>query len=974
MIAPYNPAREVSLTTSRRPLSTPVLIGRDDLLAVGRRRAQAARGGNGHLLFLAGEAGIGKTRLLGALEREAARQGMRVVRAGVTPSDLDLPGSLFLDLSHVLVAGGGRQERASGEAMRSALLDDHAGGDPQRRRRVLVMALSDEMAKLGATGPLMIAMEDLHWADDLTLEAVGHFARRLPALPVLVVGTYRSDELYPRIPMREWRSSLLTHRLAEEARLARLTLEETSAMASLLLGQELPAPHDLVEALQRRSDGIPLHVEEMMAAVRFDGQGVGAVGLGVPDTLTDAILRRREALSRRTGRVADAAAVIGRSFDADLLAAAADVSIDVAADGLVELEERYFVVPAGRADWFDVRHAVIRDVLAGAVPIGRRRRLHARIAQHLSQRPRLAGDGFLSAHYEAAGLADEAFAHARRAAAAASSLSAHREALDLYRRATRCAPSGLPPEELAAMLAARAGEEAATDDNGAAAATLEEARTLYRSAGRRTEAADLAAPLVAARHLLGDGLEARVATLRAALDEVDDEVDAEPARMVRARLTAGLAAAYMLDRRLDEAADLGRRAIDLAEVAEDAVTRINASITLGSVLVLAGSMEPGWERLVSSIRQAREGRLESEAARGYRMIGSASSVLVEYERSERWLREGIEYAERTEQWNHRHYMAAHLGHVLWATGRWDEAESVTRHALADGRGGITTRITALHVLGFLALGRGEWEAADTALLEARELGEQMAELQRFSPAVWGLAEGALLRGRHDQAAELTETGRRASVSVRDAAYLFPLLVTGVRARLALGLMAEAEAWVASIGAELRHRSIPGTLPAIDHAAGLVALARGLTGQARDHLRAARSGWGDRRRIWEELWATIDLARCSVRSNRPAEAASLVAHAGAAAEGLRSIPLQAAIRDVSLSIGRPSRAEDAWAPLTAREFQVARLIADGRTNREIAADLAVTPKTAASHVEHILAKLGAERRTEIAAWVASLRLD
>jgi DNA-binding CsgD family transcriptional regulator len=962
------------LTTTRRPISTPVLIGRDDLLDLGRRRAQAAREGKGHLLFLAGEAGIGKTRLLGSLEREAVRQGMRVVRAGVTPSDLDLPGSLFLDLSHVLATSSSRGDRERGEAMRSALLADRAGGDAQRRRRLLVMALSDEMARLGATGPAMIAMEDLHWADDLTLEAIGHFARRLPTLRILVVGTYRSDELYPRVPMREWRSMLLTHRLAEEARLARLSLQETSTMATLLLGPGLPAPHDLAQAIQRRSDGIPLHVEEMMAAARFDGPGADAVDLGVPDTLTDAILRRRDALRRRTGLLADAAAVIGRSFDADLLAAAADVSIDVVADGLVELGERYLVVSAGRPEWFDVRHAVIRDVLAAAIPIGRRRRLHARIAQHLSTRPRLADDGFLSRHYEAAGLADEAFAHARRAAAAASSLSAHREALDLYRRATRCAPAGLPPEELAEMLAARAEEEAATDDNEAAAATLEDAQALYRSAGRRTEAAALAAPLVAARHLLGDGLDARVATLRAGLEEVDDEADAQRATAVRARLLAGLSAAYMLDRRLEEAADLGGRAVDLAEAAEDAATRIHASITLGSVLVFAGSMETGWERLVSGIRQAREGRLESEAARGYRMIGSSASVLVAYDLAERWLREGIEYAERTEQWNHRHYMAAHLGHVLWATGRWDEAESVTRHALADGRGGITTRITALHVLGFLALGRGEWEAADAALLEARALGERMAELQRFSPAVWGLAEGALLRGSAGEAATLTEEGRRASVTVRDAAYLFPLLVTGVRARLQLGLMAEAEAWAASINADLRHRSIPGTLPAIDHAAGLLALARGLTGQAREHLRSARSGWADHRRIWEELWATIDLARCSVRSNRPAEAASLAAHAAARAEALRAVPLQAAARDVASSIRRPSRADDAWAPLTAREFQVARLIADGRTNRDIAAELAITPKTAASHVEHILAKLGADRRTEIAAWVASLRPD
>ena len=106
--------------------------------------------------------------------------------------------------------------------------------------------------------------------------------------------------------------------------------------------------------------------------------------------------------------------------------------------------------------------------------------------------------------------------------------------------------------------------------------------------------------------------------------------------------------------------------------------------------------------LEDAIATSRAAIGEAEAARGYRMLGTSASVLVEYARAERWLREGIEYAERVELWNDRHYMAAHLAHVLWATGRWDEAAELARQALADGRGGITTRNTALHVLGYVA--------------------------------------------------------------------------------------------------------------------------------------------------------------------------------------------------------------------------------------------------------------------------------
>ena len=130
------------------------------------------------------------------------------------------------------------------------------------------------------------------------------------------------------------------------------------------------------------------------------------------------------------------------------------------------------------------------------------------------------------------------------------------------------------------------------------------------------------------------------------------------------------------------------------------------------MLVFAGRMDEGWQLLEDAMARACAAQREAEAARGYRMIGSAASVLVEYDRAERWLAEGIGYAEQVELWNHRHYMASHLAHVQWATGQWDAATRTAQQALADGRGGITTRITAQYVLGYLAMGRGDWDAAD----------------------------------------------------------------------------------------------------------------------------------------------------------------------------------------------------------------------------------------------------------------------
>jgi DNA-binding CsgD family transcriptional regulator len=354
------------------------------------------------------------------------------------------------------------------------------------------------------------------------------------------------------------------------------------------------------------------------------------------------------------------------------------------------------------------------------------------------------------------------------------------------------------------------------------------------------------------------------------------------------------------------------------------------------------------------------------------MAGTCASVLVEYPRAEAWLREGVEYAERVELWNHRHYMAAHLAHVAWATGDMRTAEGIAFHVLADGRGGITTRITALYVLGYVALVRADWDRAKSLLEDARSLGEEMAELQRYSPPLWGLAELALLRGEHDRAVELTARGFEASHAVEDAAYLFPFLVTGTRARLAARDPLAAERWVSTVGADLEARSIPGTLPAIAHARGLVALAGGATGEARVALEQAAADWAARRRAWEGAWATVDLARCAARTNRTAYATRHRMAAIEAARAMGSPSLVEAAERIPADHRRRAGIEEPWSPLTAREFEVARLVADGWTNPDIAAELGISPRTAASHVEHILAKLGATRRAGIGAWVATIQ--
>lgn len=918
---------------------SPVMLGRDDLVAVAARRRTEASGGAGQLLLLTGEAGVGKTRLLDHVCSAARDDGWLVLRAAAFPRDVEAVAGVLLDLGEEVA----RTDQAHGAAFQRAVADGAVPGDADGRRRTLVTALSAALAALGdGPAPVLLALEDLHWADEITLDALERLARRLAGLPVLVVGTFRTDELDPAAPPRRWRSRMLTQRLAEELRLRRLDRSATDAMVIAILGTMPEA--DVLDALYARSDGIPLHVEELIGA-----------GAQVPDTLADAVLARARTLTPDSWSLACTAAVIGRAFDVDLLVAITGQPPAVVDDGLTELVETFLVQPRDEAGAFIFRHALIRDALVESIPPLRRRELHADVAAGAATAG--FGDAFLSDQYERARLAGPAHHHALAAARQSAAVSAHREAVDLYERAVRTAPPDLSPSDRAALLGELAGELAAIDENSRAVRAFEQVRDLWLSLGDRTAAAVVAPSIAAGRHLLGADLAERTDLLRAAAVGVEDPV-------VLASLESALAAAYMLDRRLDASIEHATRARDLVAGLGDSTTTVDIDATLGSVLVFAGRGDEGWPLLERTIRGASSS--ESAAARGYRMIGSCASVLVEYDLARRWLPEGIAYTERVERWNDRHYMTAHLGHVLWATGDWSAADAEVRSAVRDGDHGLTTRITALHVQGYLAMGRSDLTVARERLDEARLLGEQMRELQRFSPALWGLAETALLAGDVAASLDWCARGFAASREVDDAAYLFPFVVTGTRAHLLAGDRVGARDWVDATSALLRSRGIPGTLPATDHARGLVLLADGRTGAARDALDAASAAWHDRERFWEGTHAVLDRAQCALRSRRPAEAAELAERARTAASRSGASAL-VTLADEVLARAVP---DGSAGPLTARETEIAALVAAGATNAQIAAALTISPKTVGAHVEHILTKLGAARRAEIAAWYAS----
>jgi DNA-binding CsgD family transcriptional regulator len=245
----------------------------------------------------------------------------------------------------------------------------------------------------------------------------------------------------------------------------------------------------------------------------------------------------------------------------------------------------------------------------------------------------------------------------------------------------------------------------------------------------------------------------------------------------------------------------------------------------------------------------------------------------------------------------------------------------------------------------------------------------MGEVQAILTPLWGLAETDLLTGDVESAIARSEEAWSIAEAAGERALFIPFVVTGTRSMIAAARADDAERWLTRAREHLAGwESVAG--PAIAHAEGLIRMAGGSIAAAREGLERAVRGWDERGRVWESTWARLDLAQCLVRMNRHADAVALVADVRATATALGSGPLLARTDELAKASRGRAFEEEPWRPLTVREFEVARLIAEGLTNSEIALRLDIAPKTVSAHVEHILAKLGAARRAEVASWVAT----
>ncbi|MFF4134527.1 AAA family ATPase [Streptomyces mirabilis] len=963
-------------------------IGRDDELARLTGVLDRARSGTPRAVVLSGDAGVGKTRVLTEAAAHATRTGMTVLTGHcVDLGDVGLP---YLPFTEILGVLGGDERFAAALAAHPAverLLGSGSGTDTDTGSRLrLFEGVAGLLADAADITPLLLVLEDLHWADQSSRDLLRFLLSRgvlqspTPGSPthhLALFASYRSDDLHRRHPLRPL--------LAELARLPSVDRLELRPMADAEVARLVRAlrtdalSDTTVRRIVDRAEGNAFYAEELLAALPGD---LDPAAPAMPSGLADLLLIRIEQLSDTAQQVLRTAAVAGRRVEHDLLRDAVQLPEEELESALREAVGRQLLVPGDDAT-YSFRHALAREAVYADLLPGERVRLHGAFAKLLAGRGHTAESAAERAHHsrESHDLADaltaslEAADHAQRVGAPAEELHHVEAALELWPAVD---PGARPRKGDPVTLTLRASAAAAHAGETHRAVSL--TRAALARAGSDADS-ELAARV---RYTLAGNLM-RVDSLKAAFtysSEALAMIPAEPPShtWVWAAATHVMAARYMGH---DEDAErVARQALRTAEELRLADAQADLIISLVGLEDHNRRTAEGRERL----RQARDlarraGNVSVEMRALFNLaIGAYESGALD--ECLTWLAEGLERANRSGLVSSPYALELRYlqSLILYTLGRWDEC---ARAAAVDAERLPPAGGFAVGPALYVALARGEEGAAERARALLDGPFDWMATLVAGivltdAAALRGDPEGAVASVRATLASLSDGSGsERPDIGVRLAALALSAVADAAVELRLTGDDAGARRW-ADLATELvevaRSTAAKGEDGSRQGPEGLAWLARAEAEWLRAHS-------GPEVAAWEQAVAAFDygdpyeLARCERRlaeallvADRREEAAERARAARDTAVRLGAVPLREGL-DTLIRRGRladsPSAADRVPA-LTARESDVLRLLARGRTNRQIGEELFITGKTASVHVSNILAKLGASGRTEAVA--------
>jgi DNA-binding CsgD family transcriptional regulator/tetratricopeptide (TPR) repeat protein len=936
--------------------ATEVFVGRARELAELERALGATRAGGGLTVLVAGEAGIGKTRLASELARCAGTEGFEVLLG----RSIDLVGTELPYQPFV-------------EALRP--LEDlwQVDGPPAGSQlRVFERTLALLTERAGAA-PVLLVLEDLHWADTSTLDLVVFLTHNLHDRQVLLLATYRADDLTSAERMRRFADSLRRSGSATLLELGPLAHDDLAAL--LEARANAPVPAAVTDAIAVRSEGNPFFAEELFAVADRTGE--------LPRGLRELLLQRVDHLDHPTRDLLRLAAAAGRDVGYPLLRAVAARPEHEVRESLRRAVEHGVLVSEQATGSFHFRHALLAEAIYTTILPGEREELHARLAQELA-RCGAASPAELAPHWAAAGRSSQALAASVDAARQAEAIFGLAEAHAHLERALALWPAvpdaaelaGIDLAELCAWTGALAGLV------GAATRAVELARRAIELVGAQDPHRAALLHVGLGEYLLEIGSKNG---LLAAFERAVELVPAEPPSPERAYALGSLAGGLMVDWRHAESLPIAEQALALARGIGAREAEVRALTVLGGDLAYLGRGEEGLADFRHALRLAEEIDDRIGLERAYANCTDALAMLGRPRDSARLAQSGLETMRR--YGIESALLVSNRIEALLAIGEWDEAETLSAAALRRITSSFPHWLLILRAA--VEIGRGEFDAARAHLDAA---GATLRDDRMLGLYDGYLADLALWERRWTDADTAVDAGL-AQARHREAAQIrVQLCAKGLRAQAELAALARAR------------RDANGLRDRLGRARKLLTVARRAAAEASaitpnvdgwralaeaEYERASRKPrpgtWSEAAASWERLERSPLAAYCRWRQAEAlvAAGASRVeasvplreAHAVAVRIGAKPLAeeLERLAERARLDLAQPDaqsadRKQDAEEilGLTPREAEVLGLVARGYTNREIAETLVISVKTAGVHVSNILRKLDAPNRLEAAA--------
>jgi DNA-binding CsgD family transcriptional regulator len=1002
---PATPTRAMSPVDHRIPSTVP-LTGRSAELSTLTTALQNAESGRGGTVIVAGESGIGKTRLATTLVDIATKRNFVVAVGRAYPVERGVPYAVFSDALlpllraidasalSLLTRGGNAELAQLFPALASGdRTPDPSGvrGEPSELRARLLWNFTQFLSRFSAKRPLLLVLENLQWADSSSLELLHFTARQVAGDRILIVGTYNDADQSAegQSTLRSLETSLVRLGIAQSLHLASLDLAATMELVSHALGE--PAARDLGEAVQQRTRGNPFFVEETLKALADVAIAKGRapttqdlVALRMPQTIRDVVVARLGRLSANARKLADLAAVIGTRSSHDALAFVSQLAEDALLAALDELRQAR-VVDERSEDGdiqYDFTHPLLQEALYAELGLARARALHAAIAESLEAYYGASAKDHadeLAFHYlraDARRLAEKAVQYLHTAGRNAMAKHASREAADYLAAALdQLGRVDAPNEERALEIVydlARARQRLGE---------YKQSLALWQRAADDAERRGLHSRLALIRRNMG-----MASFWRGNHDEALRQYDlairaataaAEPSLEARTLVAKGMCLQGLGKR--EEAERAVQSALEIAERLGDAALLARVHRALLLLYVWTGPPQLARRHGTEAIALAEQASERGVAWSSHWALAMLGGLTASVPEITHHLAEAQRLAEELRSPLLRAWTAEVAIEYYAGIGEWEQAVSLAERTLDAARSlGQSTLIPRLLVwLGLLYFGRGDVERGKACVDEAWELsgaGPTPAagsanDVHSIVPAHTGRAAYHLTMQDYEEAIRVGERG----LEIADAS---GYVVWAVH-RL-MPVIAEAALWKSDmeraqrVSKRLRRdsRRLENRLGLAwaDASDALVELLQGNKEKSVEMLRGVAERLEAIPYVPDAARVRRQLARALAETGDREGAMRELRNAHAVFARLGAEPELRATRDQLRELGArpPVRSFAAGAAgLTGREVEIVRLVAGRRSNKEIGAALDISSRTVSTHLSNVFAKLGVTSRGELA---------